>query len=177
MAESITIARPYAEAIFRIADDGARLPAWSDTLRVFASVAGNPDVRAQIGNPKLTGEQLTKLFLSLCKGSDAEGENLIKLLVENRRLAVLPEISELFEELKNQREGVLEAQIYSAFPIDAKRQAKLVADLEARFKRRISAQVAVDPELIGGVKVAIGDQVIDASVRGKLAAMAVALKS
>lgn len=177
MAESTTIARPYAEALFRLADGSGRLREWAAMLDQLAGVAGNGDVREAIGNPKLTGSQLADLFLSLCKGIDAEGENLVRLLVENRRLSVLPEVRGLFDELKNQREGVLDAQIYSAFPLDAAQQGKLVADLEARFRQRIAAELSVDPELIGGVKVVIGDQVIDASVRGKLAAMAVALKS
>lgn len=177
MAESTTIARPYAEAVFRLADQGGALKAWSDMLASMAQVAGNPDVRVAISDPKLTAAQVTELFISLCRGISEEGRNLVKLLVENRRLAVLPEVHALFEALKNQREGVLEAQIYSAYPLDDAQKAKLVADLEAKFKQRINVEVAVDPELIGGVKAVIGDQVIDASVRGKLAAMAVALKS
>jgi F-type H+-transporting ATPase subunit delta len=177
MAEITTIARPYAEAVFRLADERGRLAHWAETLSAMAQVAGNPDMRACIDNPKLTAKQLIELFASLCKGIDQEGMNLASTLVENRRLALLPEIRELFEELKNQREGVLEAQVFSAFALDDAQSARLVADLERKFGRRISASVAVDPGLIGGVKVVIGDQVIDASVRAKLAAMAAALKA
>lgn len=177
MAETITVARPYAEALFRLADQSGNLKGWSDMLGTLAQVADHPEVRATIGNPKLTSAQLTELFIGLAKGIDEEGKNLVRVLVENRRLSVLPEVRELFEELKNQREGVLEAQIYSAFPLDETQQAQLVADLQLKFKQRVQVTVAVDPELIGGVKVVVGDQVIDASVRGKLAAMAVALKS
>ena len=99
------------------------------------------------------------------------------LLTENKRIAVLPQISQLFEQLKAQHEGVLEAKIVSAFAMESKQLKKLIDDLEKKFKRKIEAQVSVDPELIGGIKVEIGDEILDASVRGKLEAMAVALKS
>lgn len=177
MAESTTIARPYAEALFRLADAAGRLKQWAGNLETLASVAANTDVQAAIANPKLTGDQLRDLFLSLCGSVDAETRNLVALLVENRRLALLPEVRALFDELKNQREGVINVQIRSAFPLDTTQTTKLVADIESRLKQRISAEVAVDPELIGGVLVVAGDRVIDASVRGKLAAMATALKS
>jgi F-type H+-transporting ATPase subunit delta len=99
------------------------------------------------------------------------------LLAENKRIVILPQISQLFEQLKAQHEGVLEAKIVSAFTMESKQLKKLVDDLEQKFKRKIDAQVSVDPELIGGVKVEIGDEILDASVRGKLDAMAIALKS
>jgi F-type H+-transporting ATPase subunit delta len=101
----------------------------------------------------------------------------VRVLIENRRLAALPEIRNLFEALKNEREGTVEAQIASAFPLDGEALAGLVADLEKRFKRKIQPVVSVDPGLIGGVSIQVGDEVIDGSVRGKLASMAVALKS
>lgn len=177
MAETTTIARPYAEAIFRLADQGGSLAAWSDMLETLAQVAENPYMKACIANPKLTRGQLAELFLSTAPGLDAVGRNLVQVLVDNGRLALLPQVREQFEVLKHEREGVLEAHIVSAFPIDAAQKAALVADLERKFQRRIEADVALDPELIGGVQVTVGDQVIDGSVRARLAAMAVALKS
>ncbi len=177
MAETTTIARPYAEAIFRLADQKGRLGAWANLLDNLAGVAGNPDVQATIGNPKLTATQLESLFLSLCGEGDAEGKSLVRVLVENRRLAILPEIREAFEALKREREGVLEAEIFSAFPLSDAQKINVVDDLERKFKRRVVATVAIDPELIGGVKIIVGDQVIDASVRARLAAMETALKS
>jgi len=107
----------------------------------------------------------------------AEQQNFVRLLVDNERLQVLPEIRDLYVELKNGQEGVKEADIASAFPLDDATLKNLVAELEARFQCRIQATVSLDPELIGGVRIAVGDQVIDASVRGKLAAMATALQS
>lgn len=177
MAEITTIARPYAEAIFKLADQNGSLGAWSGQLETLAQVASNPEMRTCIANPKLNRGQLTDLFLSAAKGLNEEGRNLVQVLVENGRLGLLPQVREQFEVLKHEREGVLEARIVSAYPIDAAQKAALVADLERKFQRRVQASVAVDPELIGGVQVVVGDQVIDGSVRARLAAMAVALKS
>lgn len=177
MAEVTTIARPYAEALFRLADEGGALAAWSASLGEMAEVAGNPDVRVIIGNPGITARQLTDLFLSLCR--DATGEqvrNLVALLVDNGRLGLLPQIREQFEALKAQREGMVEAEIVSAFPLDDAQTASLVADLERKFSRKVQAAVSVDLALIGGVRIVVGDEVIDASIQGKLANMAVALK-
>ena len=108
-------------------------------------------------------------------GLDAAQTNFVRLLADNERLAALAEIASLFEGLRNEHEGVLEAAISSAFPIDAAQVESIVATLAQRYGRRIKASVSVDPELIGGVSVRIGDEVIDASVRGKLAQMASAL--
>lgn len=177
MAETLTVARPYAEAIFRLADQRGALGAWSGMLDTMAQVAANPEMQDCIGNPKLTRRQLADLFVSASKGLNEEGRNLVELLVENGRLALVPQVRELFEELKHEREGVLDAQIYSAFPVDETQKSGLVADLERKFGRRIQAIVAIDPDLIGGVKVVVGDQVLDGSVRARLAAMSVALKS
>jgi F-type H+-transporting ATPase subunit delta len=177
MAEVTTIARPYAEALFRLADEGNALAAWSATLGEMAQVAANPDVQLIIGNPGITARQLTDLFLSLCKEVTGEpARNFVALLVENGRLGLLPQIRDLFETLKDQREGVVEAEIVSAFPLDDAQQASLVADLERKFSRKVQAVVSVDQALIGGVRIVVGDEVIDASVQAKLANMAVALK-
>lgn len=175
MAENVTVARPYAEAIFALADAGSALGKWSQTLAVMAAVAANPEVRAATGNPNLTSEQVYGLFASACGDLVIEAQNFLRALIENDRLAALPEIRDLYEELKNEREGVVDALITTALPLDDGQLAALVAQLEGRFKRKIKPQVAVDPNLIGGVHLQVGDEVIDGSVRGKLAAMAAAL--
>jgi len=173
MAEVATIARPYAEAVFGLADKAGALPTWSRLLATMADVAAHPEVQACIGNPNLTAERLYALFVSLCQDElGADAQNFVRVLIENDRLALLPEIRSMFEALKNEREGVVDADITSAFPLDAAQLAGLVVDLEQRFKRRINPHVHVDRELIGGVRIAVGDEVIDGSVRGKLAAMA-----
>jgi F-type H+-transporting ATPase subunit delta len=175
MAENVTIARPYAEAIFALADAGGALSRWLQTLAVMAAVAANPELRAATGNPNLSADQVYGLFAGACGDLATEAQNLLRVLIENGRLATLPEIRDIYEELKNAREGVVEAVITSAYPLDSDQLSTLVAELERRFKRKVNPQVNVDAALIGGVRMQVGDEVIDGSVRGKLTAMAVAL--
>jgi F-type H+-transporting ATPase subunit delta len=175
MAESVTIARPYAEAIFALADAGGALGKWSQTLSVMAAVAANPDVHAATGNPKLSAEHVYGMFAAACGDLVTEAQNLLRVLIENDRLAALPEIRDIYEELKNEREGTVDALITTALPLNDAQLAGLVAELENRFRRKIKPQVEVDANLIGGVRLQVGDEVIDGTVRGKLAAMAAAL--
>ena len=177
MAESVTIARPYAEAIFRVAKETGAQGNWSQRLQKLALIAQDGDMATVMGNPRLSVEQVADLFISLSGDNDATFGNFIRTLAENRRLALLPEVSRLFELAKSQDEGVREAVVYSAFPIDDTQVGVLLQQLESHFKSRLTGRVVVDPELIGGVRVAVGDQVLDASVRGKLDAMAVALNN
>ena len=178
MAEALTIARPYAEAVFRLAKVGNTLPAWSGMLKFTAVVADDKRIRVLLGNPEVSTKRLGELLLDICGDKlSNEGRNFMLLLVESKRVEVLPEVSELFEQLKTQHEGVLEAKVASAFAMTDVQLKDLVAGLESKFKRKIEAKVNINPELIGGVKVEIGDEVFDASVRGKLEAMSVALKS
>jgi len=177
MAEITTLARPYAEAVFRLADAGKSLSAWSGTLGRMAQVAGHADMQAVIGDPKLTADKLYGLMASLCGELNAEAQSFLRVLVANDRLLLLPQIRLTFEALKNEREGVVDAEITTAFAFEDAQLATLVADLEKRFKRKINPQVTIDKSLIGGVRVVVGDEVIDASVRGKLNAMASGLLS
>lgn len=169
MADSVTIARPYAEAAFRLARESNTLAKWSQMLDVLAGVARDPRVGAYIRDPKVSGAQLEATLLGLCgEQLDGAGRNFVQVLVRNARLALLPEMRELFEQLKLEHEGVLEAQIYSAFAMDASQIDQLVAKLESKYSRKVRAQVDIDPELIGGVKIIVGDNVLDVTVRGKL---------
>ncbi|MDP2824692.1 MAG: F0F1 ATP synthase subunit delta [Sulfuritalea sp.] len=185
MAENVTLARPYAEAAFQLAKDEnspAALSAWADALSRLSAVAARPEMEECIGNPRLSAVQLAQLCLDVASsgaesGLSAEQQNFVRVLAENERLIVLPEIAELFNQLKHGHEGVKDAEITSAFVLDEATLKALVADLERKFGCRIQASVKVDAELIGGVRIAVGDEVIDASVRGKLAAMATALKN
>jgi F-type H+-transporting ATPase subunit delta len=176
MAEIATLARPYAEAVFKLADEEGRLGDWSGWLRTMAEVAGNADMQGCIGSPQVSAGQLYELFLAGCKAElPAEAKNFAQVLVRNRRLELLPEIRAQYETLKLEREGVVDAEIESAYPLDDAQVAALVADLERKFKRKVSPRVNVDRELIGGVRITVGDEVIDGSVRSKLAAMATAI--
>ena len=178
MAETATIARPYAEAVFGLADKAGASGNWLVTLGTMAQVAGNPEMQACIGNPNVGPKALYDLFIALCKTDfPIEARNFVRVLIANDRLALLPEIYAQFGELKNQREGVLEAEIRTAFPLDNAQINGLVADISRRFKRRVQPRVTLDRELIGGVHVTVGDEVIDGSVRGRLEGMAAALKS
>lgn len=178
MAEHATIARPYAEAAFDVAAGTGALPRWSGLLAEMAAVAANTDLQLALEDPRLTGPQRIDLFVS-CLKTPLEGvdRNFVAVLAENGRLALLPEIAGQFEALRAEREGVADAEIESAFPLPEAELAKLVATLERRFKRRIRPNVRIDQALIGGVRVAVGDEVIDASVRGKLETMQTALQS
>ena len=173
MAELATLARPYAEAVFGLADQTGALAKWSTVLAATAQVVEHPDMRAVIDDPNLSAEQLYALVVSLVSEDvDASAQNFVRVLIANNRLALLPQIRAQFEELKHEREGVIEADITSAFALDDQQLAAIVASLERRLKRRIDARVNVDQELIGGVRIAVGDEVIDGSVRGMLAGMA-----
>lgn len=175
MAEAVTIARPYAEAVFALADKGGDLAKWSRTLATMAAVSANPEVRRAIGDPNLSSEQVYGLFAAASGTLATEEQNFLRVLIENDRLAALPEIAAIYEDLKNEREGVVEAVITTAFPLDKQQLAALVGEIESRFKRKVQPQVNVDASLIGGVRMQVGDEVIDGSVRGRLAAMAAAL--
>lgn len=173
---NVTIARPYAEAAFRLARDKHAVAAWSEMLALAASVAADPRIASLTGNPQVSREQLGKIVLGVCGDKvSADGRNFLLLLVENGRLGVLPEIRELFEDLRREHEGVLEVEVTSAYPMDDSQLAQLRQKLQAKYGRQVQASVSVDPELIGGVRVKIGDEVLDASVRGKLQGMASAL--
>jgi F-type H+-transporting ATPase subunit delta len=176
MAELATIARPYAEAIFRLAKQGNTLPAWSDELALIVSVYKDPQMQAAMANPKVSTNEIERLLLAIC-GERISGaaRNAIQLLVHNRRLSVLPDIREQFEHLKLQDEGMVDAKISSAFPMDDTQRNQVVKLLSTRFKRKINATVTIDPDLIGGIKVEVGDKVWDASVRGRLQTMAATL--
>ena len=176
MAELATIARPYAEAIFRLAKEGNALAAWSEKLAFIAAVYRDPQMQTAIGNPKVAANDVERLLLVICgEHIDGPARNLIQLLVRNRRLMVLPQIGEQFEKLKLEDEGKLDAKISSAYPLDDAQRNHVVKLLSSRFNRKINATVIVDAELIGGIKVEVGDKVWDASVRGRLQNMAVTL--
>ncbi len=177
MAESVTIARPYADAAFKLAKESGAQGTWSQRLQRLALIAQDGDMAQVMGNPRLSAEQIAELFISLSDDNDPILANFVRTLAENRRLALLPEISRLFDLARSQEEGVQEAVVYSAFPIDDAQVAALMQQLEPRFGTRLTARVEVDASLIGGVRVTVGDQMLDASVRGKLDAMAVALNN
>ena len=176
MAELVTIARPYAEAIFALAKERDELSKWSDMLTLLVTVFDDPRIQAAIANPKVTKADIERLILAVCgEQIDANARNFIQLLVENGRLSAVAEIRRLFDLLKSEDEGIVEAQISSAFPLDGQELEKIVSLLSKRYQKNISPTVDVDSDLIGGITIQVGDKVWDASVRGRLQEMAAAL--
>ncbi|MES9992593.1 MAG: F0F1 ATP synthase subunit delta [Candidatus Thiodiazotropha sp.] len=171
--EATTIARPYAEAVFDRAEESGKLDDWSEMLNFLTTVVESEEMAPVVGNPLVEQEALVSLLLEIAGDKlDQEGGNLIKVLVENNRLKVLPEIEALFEALKADKERISKVHVTSAFDLDAA-QEKLIADaLKAKLGRNVTITSEKDPELIGGVHIRAGDMVIDGSVRGQLQQLA-----
>ncbi len=175
-AELVTIARPYAEAAFALAKQRDELSKWSNMLSLLASVYNDPQVQSAIASPTVTRADVESLMLAVCgERIDGNARNLVQLLVRNGRLAALEEIRRLYDHLKSEDEGVVEAQIFSAFPLEDQQLEHIVSLLSKRYQKNINPNVNVDSDLIGGIKVQVGDKVWDASVRGRLNEMATAL--
>jgi F-type H+-transporting ATPase subunit delta len=177
MAELATIARPYAEATFAaVRDAGVPAALAADLLDQIARIAESPALREVIGSPKVSARQLTELILgALPADVPSAVKNLVELLAENHRLPAAPQIAAQFRALKDEAEGRVEAVVTSAFPLEGEALESLVLALERKFGRRLHPTVQVDPSLIGGVRVAVGDEVLDTSVRARLEQMKAAL--
>ncbi len=195
MAEKQTAARPYAEAVFALARERDALQAWSETLARAAAVARDEGMARLAANPRVERARFLGLFLDICgdvpgrtsvagdrmSGAtnrlSAEGANFIRLLVENRRLALLPEIAALYENLKAEAEARIEATVVSAFALDTAQRKGIEQALQRRFGRAVQLTTEVDRQLVGGIVIRAGDLVIDGSVRGRLAALASELRN
>lgn len=176
MAELSTIARPYAVAAYKLAKEKKALAQWSEMLGFASAVASDVSMQAYIQDPKVVSADLEATFLKVCGDKlNDHAQNLIKILVEYGRLSLLPAITEAFEALKAQEEGTLEAHIIASVKPTASETKDLVKRLEVKFGKKIEATVSVDPEMIGGFKIIVGDTVIDASVKGQLQNLAYSL--
>ena len=172
MAEIATIARPYAEALFKAGGSAAE----AEQVNALAAVAADAVLRQFADNPKVTAQQVFDIVGAVVKTPLAPRvASLLRTVLDNGRLAALPEIAAQFQALVNAKSGVSDAVIESAFPIDAPALPDVVATLEKRFGRRLKATVAVKPDLIGGIRVVVGDEVLDTSVRARLEQMKTAL--
>lgn len=175
MAELATIARPYAEALDQSVS-GADALALIPQLQALAAVAANPDMQQLADNPKVTASQVIQVVTGVANTPLGDKvSNLLRTVVENNRLAALPEIAAQFNALVMSRSGVSDATIESAFPIDATQLPQVLTLLEKRFGRKLNANVVVEPGLIGGIRVVVGDEVLDTSVRARLERMKLAL--
>ena len=177
MAELATIARPYAEALYKAA--GAQGAVLKDQVSSLAALAADAGLRQFADNPKVAQLQVFDLIAGIALQNgvslDSKVANLLRTVLDNGRLAALPEIAAQFQALVNASSGVSDAHIQSAFAIDAAQLADTVAALEQRFARKLNATVEIAPELIGGIRVTVGDEVLDTSVRARLEQMKVAL--
>ena len=174
MAELATIARPYAEALFKAAaQDLSSTADWVDELAVIAS---NPQLQQFADSPKVTTAQVFDLVAGVAKTSlNDHARNFLRTVIDNGRLSALPEIASQFRALKNAKSGSSDAVVYSAFPVDGAALAEVATTLEKRFGRKLNVTVELQPELIGGIRVVVGDEVLDTSIKARLEQMKVAL--
>jgi F-type H+-transporting ATPase subunit delta len=176
MAETATVARPYAEAAFEAALDRKSLGSTAESLQLLAAIARNEQMRSVLSDPRVSAAKKKELFADVSGGKlDEVARNLLGLLVDNHREILLGEIDEQFEALKRDHDRVVKAHITSAQPLNDQQRADIVGALERRYGKKVEAEVDVDPQLLGGARVQVGDQVIHASVRDALAQMAAAL--
>lgn len=171
--EATTIARPYAEAVFSRAVDSGKLEPWSEMLRLLEGIVTDSRMAAIITDRRLDGDQLTQLLLDL--GGDRlsdEGRNFVKLLVENDRVAVLPDMAAMFERLRSEYEGAVDVVIESALAVDPTQEQALAQALKRKLGRNVRVSSTQHPDLIGGVRIRAGDLVIDGSVQGQLEKLA-----
>jgi F-type H+-transporting ATPase subunit delta len=176
MAELATIARPYAEALFKSAgSDPASTAGWLDML---AAIAGDKQLLQFADNPKVGNGEVFDVISGVARAPLPEnGKNFLRTVIENGRLSALPAIAEQFRALMNARSGSSDAVVYSAFPIEPQALQGVSAALEKRFGRKLNVSVQQEPELIGGIRVVVGDEVLDTSVKARLEQMKVALSA
>ena len=176
MADLSNIARPYAQAIFALAYEAGELEHWSKSLNLLQEIVGNPDMEKVVNDPRITRQQVRDLVLEL--GGDAFSEpvkNLIRLVAQNRRWNVVPSITRLYEQLRAESEGIVEAELETAFPVSPE-QSELVSNaLENALGQKIRLNSRVNQDLIGGAVIRAGDWVIDGSIQARLAKLATTL--
>ncbi|MEQ8954714.1 MAG: F0F1 ATP synthase subunit delta [Gammaproteobacteria bacterium] len=178
MAELTTLARPYAKAAFEVALADSDLVGWSKMLRVAAAVTGHGAISNMLIHPSLSAVQSAQAFIDVCgEELNAKGQNFIRLLAENKRIVLLPQISALFDQLKANQEKSVDVKITTAFQISSDIEESLAKALNKRLQREINLATSVDASLIGGAIIRAGDSVIDNSVRGKLSKLAESMKS
>ena len=176
MAELATIARPYAEALFKTAGaDLVGTAAWLDEL---AAIASNVQLQQYAGNPSVTSAQTFDVMTGVAKTALPQAaKNFLKAVIDNGRISVMPEIASQFRALKNAKSGSSDATVFSAFALGAATLADLLVTLEKRFEKKLNLKVELQPELIGGIRVVVGDEVLDTSVKARLEQMKAALVS
>ena len=176
MSELTTAARPYAKAVFEMAHETGALTNWSAQLAAMSAVVAADGSAALLNHPRITKEQKAEILAEAAGDAlDDQGRNLLRVLAENDRFVLLPEIATIFEQLKAEAEGAVEAEITSAQEISDEQQQAIAAALEKRLGREVKLVTKVDPSLMGGAIIRAGDLVIDSSIQGRLQEMKAAL--
>ncbi len=178
MQEKTTIARPYAQAVFETASEESKLTEWSEMLGLLEVVVTDAQMKTVLSNPKLDATALSDFIQDVCGESLSEtGSNLVKVLADAGRLSIVPEINKLYEQLRDDAEGVIEVGVTSAYDLTSEQQATISQAMAKRLGRKVEITSDVDDSLIGGVVIRAGDSVIDASVKGRLKALATQMTS
>ena len=176
MAEKTTIARPYAKAVFALAEAEGKLGEWSEMLQLLASIASDADIKALVGNPSVKQDDLISLFTDVAGDKlNEQGKNLVSVLLESKRVDVLPEITAMFDYLRAEAEKTVDAEVISAFEVSTAQQDKIKAALKNRLGREVTLTCKIDESLIGGAIVQADNLVIDGSVAGQLTRLASAM--
>lgn len=179
MADFTTAARPYAKAVFEIARDSGKFDDWSNRLKVLGAIIGSPDMQERLDSPNLTQDDAARMVETVASDvvNDTDSRNFIKLLAENNRMKLLSDIGGIYEELRAEAEGEIEASVTTAFELTDEQSNKIIAALSKRLDRKVRIVSTVDSSLIGGAIIRAGDLVIDGSVKGRLEQMTNAVGS
>ena len=173
MQDKTTIARPYAQAVFETASEESKLTEWSEMLALLKAVVTDAQMTSVLTNPKLDAAALSDFVLSVCGDALSEtGGNLVKVLASASRLPIIPELHSLYEQLRAEAEGVIDVGVTTAYELTAEQQTEISKAMAIRLGRKVEITSDVDDSLIGGVVIRAGDSVIDASVKGRLKALA-----
>ena len=179
MADFTTAARPYAKAVFEIARDSGKFDDWSNRLAVLGAIVGHPEMQERLDAPNLTQDDAAKMIETVASDvvNDNDSRNFIKLLAENNRMKLLCDISGIFEQLRSEAEGEIEANVVSAFELTDTQRDTMAQALSKRLDRKVRIVSTVDNSLIGGAIIRAGDLVIDGSVKGRLEKMTTAVST
>lgn len=173
MSELATLARPYAEAVFKRAKEVGNSQEWSDTLAFLSVIMQDESLAAIVSNPRVGEDKLTQLLLDICQDQiTGEADNFLKLLIENSRLILLPQIAELFENYKAEDEGYVDVDVITAYVLTKAEEQSFATSLKKKLNKQVNIHASVDKTLIGGFLVKAGDSVIDGSISGQLQQLA-----
>ena len=176
MSELITAARPYARAVFELGQADSELDKWTEQLSFMATIMADPEMSQVLDNPKLTKAEQAGMFVHVCGDKiGVKATNLVKLLADNDKLSLLPEIAALYEQFKTDHEGLVEAEVVSALEISADQEQAIASSLKKRLGRDVHITTRIDKSLMGGAIIRAGDLVIDGSLKGRLAKVTTAL--